>query len=609
MPAPRRSGSGSGLHSLAHWRPARRSPPSNALSIFVAPAPISGDRLTIDSGIADAQQAEIAQQLSYESMKDLRKRRRSIVSLKCQRWLVELQLLSPRSQVGLIASISMAISAAIFISVVGLPESTNEIVFERNRIEKKRSTVPPSPRDKQRYYLDQSAAMASFNDGVYRNDVAGVDASTMKAERLNQLILGDGYAQRFAHRKTIPSQVPRVAQIDDHDGNLDHRSLAEVYPLHPIDLTGFLPDGEEPTRPLNERYLELRQGNPKLLKQPDSLDKGDCQPTAPGWQLSHRPACVPIHEASGGWQHPYRIGGNFGNGSDREEEWDTVYNATDSDAAHEELRLVNEGAFRQVWMVRDADGVTKRAIKTLRVDSKSKKYDLRNWDRHRRDAVAFEQLQSSPFVVDIYGYCSNSAIFDYAGGGDLLDIFEDRPNVTKSKLLQIAYNISSSIHAAHNFDSNGRPTIAHTDIKTDQFIFQDGYYKLSDFNRARFLMWNEKRDLPCGFRVEKNGGEYRSPEEYAYEVENEKVDVFSLGNVLFFLLVKEEPWLNYKLKHVYELVKMGQRPKIPDYIRNSTGVYEQTMIRAMEMAWIHDRADRPPALEVAKTIQKGLALL
>lgn len=54
--------------------------------------------------------------------------------------------------------------------------------------------------------------------------------------------------------------------------------------------------------------------------------------------------------------------------------------------------------------------------KTLRY-----KHDFtdRNYDRHRKDALASERLSGSPNVVDIFAYCSNSAVFEYGRGGDI----------------------------------------------------------------------------------------------------------------------------------------------------------------------------------------------
>merc|ERR1712183_339163 len=81
-------------------------------------------------------------------------------------------------------------------------------------------------------------------------------------------------------------------------------------------------------------------------------------------------------------------------------------------------------------------------------------------------------------------------------------------------------------------------------------------------------IWNHTNDPgQCGFEVGKNGGEYRSPEEYAYEKETEKVDVYSLGNVLYFLLTEgTEAWDGIPHKDVYKFVMHGRRPRIPPRI-------------------------------------------
>ncbi|KAG7341247.1 protein kinase domain containing protein [Nitzschia inconspicua] len=399
-------------------------------------------------------------------------------------------------------------------------------------------------------------------------------------------------------------------------------------------------DDLEETFTLRPEFIELRWKQPKEIREADKLEVGDCKALAE-WQKSDVPTCNLVHEASAGWQQPYVyvhqdnhqttksippfIIANVtqlsntqddqvsASQQDRSEETDeeesneedpTIGSNLPGSESQEQMRYINEGNFRQVWMFRDAD-TTKRVMKTLNADSR-KDFDKRNQDRHRRDALSFSQLTYSPLIVNMYGYCSNTGLFDYADGGDLYDIFDTYPNITPQQLLHIAYNITMSLHHAHNFDDRGRATIAHTDIKPDQFLLQDGYYRLSDFNRVRFLTWNYEKDAQCGFRVGKNGGSYRSPEEYNYELENEKVDVYSMGNVLYFLLTHEDPWKRYKVKHVYQLVKQGQRPKVPDTIYQSNGIYERYMIQAMEQAWTHDFRERPGALQIAKILKEGL---
>lgn len=196
------------------------------------------------------------------------------------------------------------------------------------------------------------------------------------------------------------------------------------------------------------------------------------------WQEGFHPSCNAFHEVSmselvhpeGGW---------------------------------ELLRLINNGAYRDVWGIRDYDG-ERRVLKTLRYQN-SRKFDLRNFDRHRRDAVASEQLSASPHIVDIYGYCANSALTDYCDGGDLFDVRELR-NPTKNDLLRIAYDVAASVADAHHYDDQGRATIAHTDLKPNQWIYLNGRYQLNDFNRCRFMTWSTDKDEPCGFEVARNAG-------------------------------------------------------------------------------------------------------
>ncbi|KAG7358104.1 protein kinase domain containing protein [Nitzschia inconspicua] len=510
---------------------------------------------------------------------------------------------------------------------------------------------------------DMTSTITSISSSVstFSNSSISLDM------KFNQQLRND--RKHFQQRPLVVDKHPRVVQVvepppqrqqekknnynNDKDNN-DSNNITMTYYIHWTDpfrfVTAVSVDVDKPvstssaddeeTFTLRPEYIELRWKQPKEIREADKLEVGDCKALAE-WQKSDVPTCNLVHEASAGWQQPYvyvhqdnhqttksippfiianvtQLSNNqddqvSASQQDRSEETDeeesneedpTIGSKLPGSESQEQMRYINEGNFRQVWMFRDAD-TTKRVMKTLNADSR-KDFDKRNQDRHRRDALSFSQLTYSPLIVNMYGYCSNTGLFDYADGGDLYDIFDTYPNITPQQLLHIAYNITMSLHHAHNFDDRGRATIAHTDIKPDQFLLQDGYYRLSDFNRVRFLTWNYEKDAQCGFRVGKNGGSYRSPEEYNYELENEKVDVYSMGNVLYFLLTHEDPWKRYKVKHVYQLVKQGQRPKVPDTIYQSNGIYERYMIRAMEQAWTHDFRERPGALQIAKILKEGL---
>ena len=210
------------------------------------------------------------------------------------------------------------------------------------------------------------------------------------------------------------------------------------------------------------------------------------------------------------------------------------------------IRLVANGYWRDVWILPSNRYDDHLVLKTIRY---MHDYTERNYDRHRRDALAMERLTDQPYIVDIYAFCGNSGVFEFAGGGDIGDVIfpydssdEDGgtrhiANVSSLERLHIgtsfivcpcvvhsvvtrgpahlllrfpAVQVSMGLAAVHNSEKEGRPAIAHTDISPGQFVRVDGVFKLNDFNRARFLLTNTTDGSLCTFEVGNNPGMLRS---------------------------------------------------------------------------------------------------
>lgn len=220
------------------------------------------------------------------------------------------------------------------------------------------------------------------------------------------------------------------------------------------------------------------------------------------WQLSSKPACNLLMEH------------------------DLTHLELDQNNEEPFVRILSNGYWRDVWKMQENGEMT--VLKTLRYEHD---YKPRNYDRHRRDAVAMEQLSSSQWVMNIYAFCGNSGIFEYADGGSLDDsLFADDEEVKKwspSEKVVVAYQVASGLAAVHNHPKEGVAAIAHTDITASQYVYvgSDGVYKLNDFNRCRFLPWNVATNSTCSFEIGNNPGTFRSPEEFAYKSETEKIDV------------------------------------------------------------------------------------
>ncbi len=69
----------------------------------------------------------------------------------------------------------------------------------------------------------------------------------------------------------------------------------------------------------------------------------------------------------------------------------------------------------------------------------------------------------------------------------------------------------------------------------------DGRYKLNDFNTARYLRWNPKEGVVCPIVEPPYTDLNRSPEEMTdgISVYDEKVDVYSLGNIFYKLIMNQ----------------------------------------------------------------------
>jgi len=275
----------------------------------------------------------------------------------------------------------------------------------------------------------------------------------------------------------------------------------------------------------------------------------------------------------------------------------------------EQVRYWAHGYWRDVWLIAKTleattdreDGEEIAVLKTLRY-----KHDFtdRNYDRHRKDSLASMRLSNSPNIVDIYGYCSNSAIFEYGNGGDIdeklfpWDSKARKYLVTKLsswEQIDIAYQVARAIADMHDVENDGFTSIAHTDITPSQFIFIKGRWKLNDFNRCRFMRKYKSDNSPCGFFVGSNPGKFRAPEEYSYEEEDEMIDIYSMGNIFYSIVAGEMPYDDLKEDEAQKKIRHGERPEVPKEVLNSDDEAIQAIISAMKRCWAQNPRDRPKA--------------
>jgi hypothetical protein len=284
------------------------------------------------------------------------------------------------------------------------------------------------------------------------------------------------------------------------------------------------------------------------------------------------------------------------------------------------LTFLGQGWFRSAWKVELGNSDT-MVLKTLRLD---REFLDEYYELHRRDAVAMERLTFSPFVMDVYGYCGQSALNEMAGmeiGGDTtifsleqlnrrlrdakqgeqIDMLKLRLALSVAVGLSHVHNVNNqepppsnttsstsststssgldpSFLAKNNNNSSNNytiqqmlPALVHYDINPRNIaIVKGGRPKLNDFNIAEFLKYDPTTNQTCGFPSRLHEPWWRAPEEmnttHLVRV-NEKVDVYALGNILYHIWTTHSPRGKMKKERmdaVRELVRQGIRPNLED---------------------------------------------
>ena len=229
-----------------------------------------------------------------------------------------------------------------------------------------------------------------------------------------------------------------------------------------------------------ERQEDLKASEDYRYGRADVLETGDCVAQYE-WQKRSFPSCNSVLE---------------------QDMTDLGLDANGKDS----VRLIANGYWRDVWRIQSESD--RAVLKTLRYEHD---WEERNYDRHRRDAVAMERLTASPHVIDIYAFCGNSGVFEFADGGSVEDQIwyeSDLEDWSAEEKLAIAHQLVSGLADFHNVEKEGVPAMAHADITPSQFVYvkETGTYKLNDFNRCRFIPINNKTNELCPYFVGNNPG-------------------------------------------------------------------------------------------------------
>lgn len=116
---------------------------------------------------------------------------------------------------------------------------------------------------------------------------------------------------------------------------------------------------------------------------------------------------------------------------------------------------------------------------------------------------------------------------------------------------------------------------------------------------------NKKTGEACTYTIGNNDAKYRSPEEYRYDPETAKIDVWALGSMIYMILTGKGVWTGVNEQKAQKKIASNKSPPLDDKWKESNDPVDRLLVKVMyEWCFVPDPEKRPSAPEVAKFLER-----
>jgi len=232
----------------------------------------------------------------------------------------------------------------------------------------------------------------------------------------------------------------------------------------------------------------------------------------------------------------------------------SVRDASHQLGRYELLAELGQGAMGVVYKARDP--VLDRVVAIKTINLTLPKDELADYEaRFYQEARAAGGL-NHPNIVTIYDIGKSERLaymaMEFLEGEELRSILSSREPLPVTLALDIAIQVADGLAYAHERQ------VVHRDIKpANIMIVRDGLVKITDFGIAR-MRTNEVKTM-TGMIL--GSPKYMSPEQVTGKRADHRVDLFSLGVVLYEMLTGEAPFVADSIHGImYQIMQFAPPP-------------------------------------------------
>ena len=206
---------------------------------------------------------------------------------------------------------------------------------------------------------------------------------------------------------------------------------------------------------------------------------------------------------------------------------------------------LGRGSFGCVYLVTHNDTKKKYALKVM---NKNKLFQTYGNCHLIKNEIDLHSKLNHPNIIRLYSYSETeeeiNILLEYAENGTLYSLIQKEKGFSEHKAYKYFIQIVNAVYFLH------QNNIIHRDIKPENILIgENDVLKLCDFGWAKELTVNNRSTF-CGTV------EYMAPEIVGSEKYDCSVDVWSLGILLYELLMGHSPFKSKKEKNIMIKIKL-----------------------------------------------------